>query len=155
MHLISARLQKLPGVSKVTMFETTAELLQCIVLQLISPCSNRRLFSALYQMWEVFWNHWHLRSGTCQRSICHIKASWPLLGALGSGISRKKSSSKWWGWNQSLFLYYKRGGTKISIRKCTSSNICQCEKSGSGYQPEWPEPTHHNMQVWPSRHTTC
>ena len=43
MHLISARLQQLPA--KVTMFETTAELLQCIVLQLISPCSNRRLFS--------------------------------------------------------------------------------------------------------------
>ena len=43
MHLISARLQK--GMVKLSMFETTAELLQCIVLQLVSPCSNMRLFN--------------------------------------------------------------------------------------------------------------
>ena len=43
MHLVSERLQKFSG--QVTMFETTAELLQCIVIQLIDPCSNMRLFS--------------------------------------------------------------------------------------------------------------
>ena len=43
MHLVSKRMQKFPG--QVSMFETTAELLQGIVIQLVTPCSNMRLFS--------------------------------------------------------------------------------------------------------------
>ena len=42
MHLISARLKQASSV--ITMFETTTELLQCIVIQLVSPCSQKRLF---------------------------------------------------------------------------------------------------------------
>ena len=42
MHLVSARLKKASSV--ITMFETTTEILQCIVIQLVSARSQKRLF---------------------------------------------------------------------------------------------------------------